>query len=136
MVDAQKYASKDIKPYNVRDGPIQTRIVTVLEDERYDRLMLELETGSQFGLNEGNNNTLIKAWGAETDDWIGLELELYLDTYKDWRADPPEEKETVRVRAISPPKTGDQNGGAPTSKPPLPSSKTARQDDMNDEIPF
>ena len=104
-MDARKYASKYVKPDNVRDGPIQTRIINVFEDERYGRLMLELEIGSQFALNDGNTNTLIKAWGHDTDDWIGLELALELGTYKDWNADPPEEKETVRVRAISPART-------------------------------
>jgi hypothetical protein len=47
-MDARKYASKYIKPDNVRDEPIQTRIINVFEDERYGRLMLELETGSQL----------------------------------------------------------------------------------------
>ena len=36
--------------------------------------MLELETGSQFTLNDGNTNALIKAWGYDTDDWIGQEV--------------------------------------------------------------
>ena len=56
---------------------------------------------------------------------------------KDWRADPPEEKETVKVRAISPAKTT-QNGGAPASKPPLPPSRvaTSAKDDPDDIIPF
>src|SRR6516164_2226484 len=121
-MDARKYASKYIKPDNVRDAPIQTRIINVFEEERYGRLTLELETGSQFPLNEGNTDILIKAWGHDTDSWIGLELELFLGTYKDWREDT--EKETVRVRSISPPKAA-QNGGAPDSKPPLPPSRIA-----------
>jgi hypothetical protein len=138
MVDARKYASKYVKPDNVRDEPIQTRVVNVFEEERYGRLTLELETGSQFSLNDGNTNTLIKAWGHNTDTWIGLELALELGTYKDWREDPPAEKETVRVRAISPAKTA-QNGGTPESKPPLPPSRVAAaaaHDEMSDEIPF
>ena len=40
--------------------------------------MLELETGSQFSLNEGNTNVLIKAWGHDTDGWIGQEKEIEL----------------------------------------------------------
>jgi hypothetical protein len=138
MVDARKFAPKRVAPDNVRDGPISTRIVNAFEDERYGNLTLELETGSQFRLNEGNTNTLIKAWGHNTDDWIGKELELFLDTYKDWRADPPEEKETVRVRAISPAKTAEaQNGSVPTSKPLPPSRVTSSpKDDLSDEIPF
>ena len=87
MVDARKYASKYIKPDNVRDGPIETRIVNVFEEEHYSRLVLELETGSQFSLNDGNANALIKAWGHDTDAWIGLELALELGDYKDWRED-------------------------------------------------
>ena len=56
-MDARKYASKYVKPDNVRDGPIQTRIVNVFEEERYGRLTLELEIGSQFSLNDGNTQT-------------------------------------------------------------------------------
>jgi hypothetical protein len=136
MVDARNYASKYVKPDQVRDGPIQTRIINVYEDERYGRLMLELETGSQFALNDGNTNTLIKAWRHNTDDWIGQEVELFHGTYKDWREEPPEEKETVRVRAISPAKSADaQNGSAPAGKP-LPPSRTSPKDGLDDEIPF
>jgi hypothetical protein len=141
-MDARKYASRYVKPDNVRDGAIQTRVVNVFEEERYGRLTLELETGSQFSLNDGNTNALIRAWGHDTDGWIGLELTLELGTYKDWREDPPVEKETVRVKAISP-RPGVQNGGAPDSKPPLPPSRTAApggtatlRGEMDDDIPF
>jgi hypothetical protein len=140
-MDARKYASKYVKPDNVRDGPIQTRIINVFEEERYGRLMLELETGSQFALNEGNTNVLIRAWGHNTDDWIGQEIELLLGHYQDWKEDPPKEKETVKVRAISPAKTA-QNGGAPVNKPLPPSIKSAPggaaslRGEMDDEIPF
>jgi hypothetical protein len=139
MVDARKYASKYVKPDNVRDGPIETRIINVFEEDKYNRLALEFETGSQFSLNDGNVNTLIKAWGADTDVWIGLELALELGEYTDWREDPPAKKETVRVRAISPPPTASQNGSVPANRP-LPPSRTATtksaKDDMEDEIPF
>jgi hypothetical protein len=132
IMDARKFASKYVKPDNVRDGPIQTRIISVLEDDRYSRLLLELETGSQFALNDGNTNTLIKAWGHDTDAWIGRELQLELGTYRDWRADPPEEKETVRVRVVSPA----QNGSTTPAKPLPPSMVVTPPKDMDDEIPF
>jgi hypothetical protein len=134
-MDMRQYASTYIKPDNVREGSIQTRIVNVFQSEKFNRPMLELEIGSQFTLNDGNTNTLIKAWGYNSDDWIGQEVELFFGTYKDWRDDPPTEKETVKIRAISPAKTV-QNGGAPVS--PLPPSKTASGPDrsMDDEIPF
>ena len=136
MVDARKYASKFVKPDNVRDGPIITRIIRIFEDERYNRLTLELETGSQFGLNDGNTIALIKAWGSETDAWIGLELALELGTYMDWKTEPPVEKETVKVRGVSP-ATAAPNGSTPASKPPLPPSMvTSTKANMDDEIPF
>jgi hypothetical protein len=135
MIDARKYASKYVKPENVRAEPIRTRVVNVFEEERYGRLTLELETGSQFSLNDGNVNTLIKSWGHDTDTWIGLELALEFGTYKDWREDPPTEKETVRVRAISLAKAA-QNGGTPESKPLPPSMAAAARDEMSDEVPF
>jgi hypothetical protein len=138
VMDARKYASKYVKPDQVRDGPIETRVVNVFEDERYGRLMLELETGSQFALNAGNTSALMKAWGHDTNGWVGQELVLELGTFKDYSADRdnPEEKETVRVRAIS--KTAEvQNGSAPASKPPLPPIRmVGSPKDMDDEIPF
>jgi hypothetical protein len=91
-MDMRQYASTYIKPDNVRDGPIRTRIVNVFESERLGRPVLELETGSQFTLNDGNTNVLINAWGHNSDDWIGQEVELALGTYKDWRSDPVVDK--------------------------------------------
>jgi hypothetical protein len=137
-MDARKFASTYIKPDSVRDGPIQTRIVNVFEHEQFGRPVLELETGSQFTLNESNTNVLLKAWGHDTDKWIGQEVELLLGTYKDWRSDPPEEKETVKVCAVSPAKVEGGNGGT-VSKPPLPPpvdrTAVSRAMDLDDEIP-
>ena len=79
-MDARQYASKNVRPDNVREAPIQARIVNVFIEDRYGRLCLELETGAEFPLNDGNNNALIKAWGHDTDGWIGLEVEFYLGT--------------------------------------------------------
>jgi hypothetical protein len=134
-MDARKFASKYVKPDDVREGPIQTRIISIFESDRFDRPVLELETGSEFMLNDGNVNILIKAWGHETDTWIGREVQLELGTYKDWRADPPEDKETVRVRAMSP-TTDAQNGPAPVSKPLPPSRVTPSSKEIDDNIPF
>jgi hypothetical protein len=135
-MDMRQYAAKYVKVDEVRDGPIETRIVNVFESEQYGRPVLELETGSQFTLNDGNTNTLIKAWGYNSDDWVGQEIELSLGTYKDWRSDPIVDKETVKVRAISPAKVGTGNSGT-AGKPPLPASKTApRAEDLDDQIPF
>jgi hypothetical protein len=136
-MDMRDFASKYVKPDQVRDGPIQTRIINVYESEQYARPVLELETGSQFTINDSNCNVLIQAWGHESNDWIGQELELFLGYYKDWRADPPVDKETVKVRAISPAKAATGNGGVP-GKPVLPPRRAvaSKSDDMDDSIPF
>jgi hypothetical protein len=128
-MDARQYLSKVIKPDTVRDAPILARIANVFEEERYNRLCLELDSGAEFALNAGNTATLIKNFGSETDEWIGREVEFFLGTYKDWKMDPPEEKETVRVRGVVP-INATANGGAPTA---LPDKKA---DDMDDSIPF
>ena len=134
-MDARKFASKYINPDHVREAPITTRIISVFEGEY--GLKLELETGSQLSVNQTNINTLIKAWGIETDNWIEQELELSLGFYKDWKVKPPVDKETVIVRAISPPKAATANGGTPSGRPVLPPSRvTAKKtDEMDDEIP-
>lgn len=130
MVDARKFASKYIKPDTVRTAPLRTRIVSVFEDERYGRLALELENGAQFGLNDTNNDALIKAFGHETEGWIGKEAEFSLGHYPDWKSNPPgQEKETVKVRGIS----ADANGSAPK---PLPPSRIPPKDDYDDSVPF
>ncbi len=93
-------------------GPIQTRIVAVLENEPYGRRCSSSKRRIAVHTEcHDNCNTLIKAWGYESKDWIGQELELFLGTYKDWKSDPPEEKETVKVRAISPAKAATGNSG-------------------------
>ena len=136
-MDARKFASKYINADSVRESPVTARIVNVFEDDRYGRLTLELETGSEFSLNQGNANVLIHAWGHETDNWMEQELELSLGFYKDWKVDPPVDKETVKVRAISPAKTTTANGGE-SGRPVLPPSRTvaAKKDEMDDQIPF
>jgi hypothetical protein len=136
-MDMRGFAPKYIKPDQVRDGPIQTRIVNVFESERYGRPVLELENGSQFTLNDGNTNTLIQAWGHESENWIGQEIELTLGFYKNWKTDPPTDAETVKARAVSPTKAAGGNSGA-LSKPPLPASRVATplKDDLADNVPF
>jgi hypothetical protein len=139
VMDMRNYASKKIKPDHVRDGPMQTRIINVLEDDRYNRPKLELENGCEFTLNDGNMRELMKAWGFDSNDWLGLDIEFYFGTWKDWRSDPPEEKETVRVRAISPRKGAPApNGGTPPPRKPLPPTKAAApvKKDLDDEIPW
>jgi hypothetical protein len=132
-MDMRRFASKYIKPDHVRDGPLQTRIVAVLENEQFGRPVLELETGSQFTVNETNNDTLVRAWGYNSNDWIGREIELLLGSYHDRKSKT--DKETVKVHPLSPAKSAAGNGGEPASKP-LPASRASLKDDLEDDLPF
>jgi hypothetical protein len=133
-MDTRKYGSIFIKPDDVHEGPRQERIIHVYESEKYHCLVLELESGDQFSLNNSNTRILSKAYGWESDGWLGQVIELTLGHYKDWRSDPPgQEKETVLVRPISAQQPSSDNGGAKAiaamARPPV-------RDPFSDEIPF
>jgi len=130
-MDTRKYSAGFITAEDVRDGLRHDRIVNVLESTAFNSsaLVLDLESGDQFRLNRTNTKILQKAWGFESDAWIGLELELSLGTYKDWSKDPPEDKETVIAQTISP---RPQGNGTQVILPPRPPPKG----ELDDEIPF
>jgi hypothetical protein len=125
LMDMRKYSTTSVKPDDVRDAPRQERIVRVYEHVKFGCPVLEFESGDELLLNATNTRTLSKAYGWESDDWINHVIELVLGHYKDWNTDPPEEKETVVVRAISQPAPNAGNGGPANPKRSL-----------DDEIPF
>jgi hypothetical protein len=125
-MDMRKYCSGFIKPDDVRDGPLQVRIINVYESQKYGCPVLEIEDGNEFSVNVGNARILAKAYGWESDGWLNQVIELALGHYKDWN-DNNQEKETVVVRPISvrqPSSDGDGTKAAP------------KRDDLNDAIPF
>src|SRR6516165_10704895 len=137
-MDVSKYMAKGfIKPGDVRSGPRQECIVNVYPSERYDCLVLDLESGDQLSLNKKTTSVLAKAYGTESDHWRGHVIELSHGTYKD--KDTGEEKETVHVKTISLP----EHVGANSKSPTMPENETARaakptptSRDLDDEIPF
>jgi hypothetical protein len=135
-LDMRKFATGFLRPDDVRDGARVEKIVNVYEHEKYNRPVLDLESGAQFTLNESNTRILNKAWGFDSDDFLDQELELSLGHYKDWREDPPVEKETVVVRPLSPAKPTAGNGAQPRPRPAPPVPVRGVRSDMDDEIPF
>jgi hypothetical protein len=93
--------------------------------------VLEFESGDQLYLWTNQARILNKAWGYDSADFIGQELELSLGHYSDRKTDPPTEKETIDVKPISPRKGTASNGGAP-----VPALSKAKSGDPDDEIPF
>ena len=136
MADMRKYNSTSyIKPDAVREGPLQARIVSVFISEKYDRPVLELDTGDLFTLNATNNRALCQAYGPDSDNWIGHAVEFSLGTYVDRQTD--QTKETVKLKALS---SCAGNGALQRVDPaqlPAPMAKRSTvKNDPDDEIPF
>jgi hypothetical protein len=122
IMDMKKYSGEHfIKVADVRDGPIEGQIAVVREGQ-YDKPDLIFESGDVLSLNATNNKTLVRAYGTESDYWIGKQIEMFLGTIQYQGSD----HDAVIVKPISPPikkkKTKDDG-----SKP-VP--------DMDDEIAF
>ena len=135
MVDMRKYTSGLITPDEVRDGPIEARIISVYISEKHDVPVLELETGDQFFVWPQNGKKLARAYGYNSDDWIGHQIKLELGTYTDKNGNP---KDTVNLTAVSS-RDGNADGGTPQRADPnkLPAPvKRPPKDDLDDSIPF
>jgi len=120
-MDMRKYSGEHfVKVEDVKDGPIQGQIAVVKEG-KYDKPNVVLESGDVLSLNATNNQTLMRAFGTESDQWVGKMIEMFLGTIQYQGSD----HEAVLVRPVSPPikkKTKDVDG------------KTVS--DLDDEIPF
>lgn len=126
-MDMTKYNSSEhfVKVEDVRNGSIQSEIA-VVKDGKYDKPNIILETGDALSLNATNLRTLVRAYGSESDYWIGKQIELFLGEIE-YQGSP---HEAVLVKPISPPIKKEETQ-EPNSKPtpkPVP--------DMDDEIPF
>jgi hypothetical protein len=120
-MDMRRFSGEHyIKVAEVRDGPIHAQIAAVKQG-KFDKPDLVFETGDVLSLNATNSKILLRAFGPNSEDWIGKQLELFLGEVQFQQ----KVQEAVIVRPISPPlKPADQ-----TKLPP-------GGDDMNDQIPF
>ena len=87
-----------IKLDDVRDGPLH-EVIAAVKLGKYDKPDLVFESGDLLSLNATNNKALIRAYGRNSDDWIGKEIDLL-------QGEIPfnnEMKETVIVQPASPP---------------------------------
>jgi hypothetical protein len=130
-MDMRKYSAGVIKPEDLHAGPRVEKIINVFEHEKHGCAVLLFESGDELYCWNNYARVLNKAWGYESENWLGQELELSLGHYTDKKTET--EKETIVVRAISPAKPG-TNGGA--SKAIVPGGPTSMRGAMDDEIPF
>ena len=122
-MDMRKYATGVIKPEDLYEGPLLEKIINVSEHEKFGCPVLQLESGDQFYCWNNHVRVLNKAWGYDSENWIGQELELSLGHYLDKKTET--QKETINIRAVSPPKPAIVAGALPS-----------RRADMDDDIPF
>ena len=125
-MDMTKYSGPHyIKVDDVRDDPIEERIAGVQEG-KFGKPDLFLESGNVLSLNSTNNKTLMKAYGKTSDLWVAKTIRLFLGEIE-YQGAP---HEAVIVEPISPPVKKKKETKETDSELAL------KKPDMDDEIPF
>jgi len=109
-----------LKVDDVRGGPLR-EVITNIKLGKYDKPDMYFESGDCLSLNATNNAVLIRAYGPNSDDWIGKEIELFVGEVE-FEKRPID---AVLVKPISPVLKQQER-----TKPP------ALRDEMDDEINF
>lgn len=139
MADMRKYTSGFITPDDVREAPIEARIINVYIHEKHDVPVLELDSGDQFMAWPNNGRKLARAYGFDDAIWIGHLIRFELATYTNKDG---ETKEIIILKPITSRDGSSSNGGPvradPATLPKLPEPEPPKSfgDDLNDEIPF
>jgi hypothetical protein len=129
MVDAAEYVGGGylkLAALKAGGGSLQTTIIGIEVNNKYEKLDLYLEDGSILSCNVTNTRTLIRAYGRETDAWVNKEIELYIGSV-DFEDKP---KEVILIKPISPPIEAEAR-----VKPPEKPKKGGTRGDLDDEIP-
>lgn len=123
-MDMKQYAgSQFLKVKDVKEGPIRATIAAVTLGQ-YDRPDIVFEDGSKLSANATNTRALNRAFGDQSEDWIGGEVELVLGEVEYQK----ELKESIIIKPIAPAKP--KEGPTKTAK-----AKPAKPD-INDEVAF
>jgi hypothetical protein len=98
-MDMRKFSGPTfLKVADVRGGALQRQIAAVREG-KYEKPDLVFETGETLSLNATNTKTLVRAYGPNSEDWVGKKIELELGTVK-FNGEP---QEAVIVSPIATP---------------------------------
>ena len=122
-MDIQKFlGTAFLKVAEVRAaGPIRV-IITDICEGKYGKLDASFDDGTRLSPNVTNCRALARAYGTNSEDWRGKQIELDVGEVK-FNDNP---QEAVLVRPISP----------PIEKKPPPPFKKDGDGEMDDEIPF
>lgn len=125
-MDMRKFSgSSFINIDSVRE-PLRLRIASVGMGQ-WDKPNIIFETGEKFSVNATNNRILVRAFGADSDDWLGHTIELY-EGVGEFNG---ESKPMVRIRTVTEQSETDFGAKKPADKPP----KEKKRGDLDDEIP-
>ena len=99
-MDMRKYSRRStyIKVDDVRNQPRDETIVFVKEG-KFSKPDITFESGKVFSINASNTETLIDAYGADSDLWIGKQIKLYLGAIRY----QGEDNEAVLIKPVTPP---------------------------------
>jgi hypothetical protein len=127
-MDMRKFSGETfIKADDVRDGPLEMQ-VAVVKEGRYGPDLV-FESGELLGLNATNNRILMRAYGPNSEDWIGKKVQLTFGQVEYQK----EMKDTVVVKPIDPPS---EHRTPLPDEPPTGSNSQRSNRNPNDKIPF
>jgi hypothetical protein len=130
-MDMRKYSGNAfLKVDDVRDGPLQSRVAAVTVG-KYDKPDVCFEDGTKLSANATNTRALIRAYGADSDGWIGHTVELSLGEIEY----QGRMQAAILVRPISKAEGGEQATVEP-AKRKKPVKKSSGGGFGNDEIPY
>jgi hypothetical protein len=115
-----------LKPGDVKDGPIKVAITDIVEG-KFGKPDLVFDDGTRLSCNVTNARVLARAYGTDSKDWIGKEVELSLGE-TEYQGQP---KASVLVKPISPPIKK-----AVPNDPPIKKKAVPVDPSMDDEVPF
>ena len=122
-MDMRKFSGDHfIKVNDVRDGPLN-EVIAGAKIGKYDKPDLMFESGDLLSLNATNNSVLVRAYGSDSDNWIGKQIELFHGEIKYQGSD----QEAVLVRPISP---------SVRVKEQTKLKQATGDSELDDEIPF
>jgi hypothetical protein len=122
-MDTRKYAGPTFIGLGDVNGGALREQIAVVNLGKYDKLNVVFESGDILSLNATNVKILQKAYGVDSDLWIGKEGELYAGEVEYQKKMQP----SVLIRPISPPIAAAHKAAA---------AKKLGGTDFDDEIPY
>jgi hypothetical protein len=125
-MDMKQYAGEHfLKVTDLDDEPIQ-KTIAVIKTGKWDKPNCVFEDGDVLSLNVTNSRALLKAYGSDSDGWVGKTIELYVGKVEVRDGDI---KDAILVRPVSPPLRRPKS-------PPQASKTEPAEGDPSEEIPF